>query len=93
MTAVVDGSGRLVGIVTDGDLKRILIDRADILEARVGDVMIPNPKTIGRDELVASALETMETVSPSPITSLIILDGDGAPEGVIHIHDCLAAVG
>ena len=93
MTTVVDPEGRLVGIVTDGDLKRILVSTPDILNVRVGDVMIKDPKSIGRDELVAAALETMETVAAGPITSLIVLDDGGRPEGVIHIHDCLQAVG
>jgi arabinose-5-phosphate isomerase len=93
MTTVVDGSGRLTGIITDGDLRRILMARPDVLEARVGDVMTPGPKTVGADELVVSALEKMETIRSSPITSLVIVDDDGKPEGVIHIHDCLKAVG
>lgn len=92
VTTVVDDGRRLVGIVADGDLKRILMKHRDILEARVGDVMTPNPRTIGRDELVATALEKMETGGPSPITSLVVLGDDGGPEGVIHIHDCLRAV-
>jgi arabinose-5-phosphate isomerase len=93
MTTVVDSDGRLTGIIADGDLKRILMVRPDILEARVAEVMTARPRTVGRDELVATALERMETNEPSPITSLIVLDDDGRPEGVIHIHDCLAAVG
>jgi len=93
MTTVVDDDRRLVGIVTDGDLKRILVARSDILGVRVGDVMVTDPKSIGRDALVATALETMETGAASPITSLIVVDDDGRPEGVIHIHDCLKAVG
>jgi arabinose-5-phosphate isomerase len=93
MTTVVDSDGRLTGIIADGDLKRILMVRPDVLEARVAEVMTTRPKTVGRDELVATALERMETNEPTPITSLIVLDGDGRPEGVIHIHDCLAAVG
>lgn len=93
MTTVVDERGRLAGIVTDGDLKRILMKRPDILEARVADVMSRGPKTIRRDELVAAALEKMEAAAASPITSLIILDDGGRPQGVIHIHDCLKAVG
>lgn len=91
VTTVVDAGGRLVGIVADGDLKRILMKRPDILEARVADVMTRDPKTIGPDELVAAALKKMETLGP--ITSLIIVDDDGKPVGVIHIHDCLRAVG
>jgi arabinose-5-phosphate isomerase len=93
MTTVVDGAGRLVGIVADGDLKRIIMKRPDMLGARVGDVMTPDPKTVGADELLVSALEKMESMAPSPITSLIITADDGSPAGVIHIHDCLRAVG
>jgi arabinose-5-phosphate isomerase len=93
MTTVVDGDGRLAGIIADGDLKRILMVRPDILDARVAEVMTRAPKTIDRDELVAVALDRMETNAPSPITSLIVVDSEDRPEGVIHIHDCLAAVG
>ncbi len=93
LTTVVDRDGKLVGILTDGDLKRILMEREDVLGTRVGDVMSSSPKTVGRDELVAAALEKMETLPPSPITSLVIVDEEGRPEGVIHIHDCLKAVG
>lgn len=92
LVTVADREGMLVGIITDGDLKRILMRRADILDARVREVMTRNPKTIGGDELVATALERMETVAATPITSLVVLSGDGRPEGVIHIHDCLKAV-
>jgi arabinose-5-phosphate isomerase len=92
LTTVVDERGALVGIIADGDLKRILMVRPDILDARVRDVMTSRPKTIGRDELVARALERMETMKPGPITSLIIVDEEGRPEGIIHIHDCLRAV-
>jgi arabinose-5-phosphate isomerase len=92
LTTVVDRNGKLVGILTDGDLKRILIEREDILAATASEVMSRSPKTVGRDELVAAALEKMETLPPSPITSLVIVDAEGRPEGVIHIHDCLKAV-
>lgn len=92
LVTVVDPAGKLVGIITDGDLKRILMKRADVLDAPVLEVMTRSPKTIGRDELVAAALERMETVATTPITSLVVLSDDGRPEGVIHIHDCLKAV-
>lgn len=92
LVTVVDRVGKLVGIITDGDLKRILMKRPDILEARVHEVMTRDPKTIDRDDLVATALERMETVAATPITSLVAVTGDGKPEGVIHIHDCLKAV-
>jgi arabinose-5-phosphate isomerase len=92
LTTVVDDCGRLVGILTDGDLKRILMVRPDILEVRADEFMVRNPKTVGKDELVVRALEKMETNEPSPITSLIIVDDAMHPQGVIHIHDCLRAV-
>ena len=91
MTTVVDGSGRLSGVLTDGDLKRILMVRPDILETPVKDVMTKTPRTIGPGELLATALARMENNLPSPITSLIIVDSEGRPEGVVHIHDCLRA--
>jgi arabinose-5-phosphate isomerase len=91
MTTVVDEDGRLAGIVADGDLKRILMKRTDILGARVSEVMTADPSTIGEDELVASALASMEQRAQGPITSLIIVDEERRPVGVIHIHDCLKA--
>jgi arabinose-5-phosphate isomerase len=93
LTTVVNDSGKLVGIVTDGDLKRILMERPDALDARVSEVMTGEPRTVGSDELVAHALRLMESNTPSPITSLVILGDSGGPVGVIHIHDCLRAVG
>ncbi|MBD3368209.1 MAG: KpsF/GutQ family sugar-phosphate isomerase [Candidatus Eisenbacteria bacterium] len=91
MVAVTGVDGRLEGIVTDGDLKRIIMRRADMLDARVAEFMTTSPRIIGRDELVVAALQKME--SEGPITSLIIVDESGRPDGVIHIHDCLRAVG
>jgi len=93
LTTVVDGEGRLVGIVTDGDLKRILMKRQDILSARVADVMTAEPRTIEACAILAEALESMESGGASPITSLVVVDPEGRPEGVLHIHDCLRAVG
>jgi arabinose-5-phosphate isomerase len=91
MTTVVDGDGRLLGVLTDGDLKRILIRLPDPLGVAVEAVMSTHPRTIASTALVAEALEAMEENRPGPITSLVVVDGDGRPEGVIHLHDCLAA--
>ena len=91
MTTVVDCRGKLSGVVTDGDIKRILIMSPDIFQVRVGDVMTRNPRTITKHELVAAAVKKMEENSPSPITSLVVVNPDGEPEGVIHLHDCLQA--
>jgi arabinose-5-phosphate isomerase len=88
MTAVTDADGRLTGIITDGDLRRALQRWPDLLERRVADVMTRQPKCIGRDELAAKAVQVMERHA---ITSLLIVDGGGRPEGVIHLHDLLRA--
>jgi arabinose-5-phosphate isomerase len=87
MTTVVDGSGRLVGVITDGDLRRQQLSHGTLLDRRAGECMTPNPKRIGGDELAARALALMEGV----ITSLVITDDAGRPAGVIHIHDILRA--
>jgi len=87
MTTVVDASGRLVGVITDGDLRRHHLSHGDLLDRRAGDCMTANPKRIGADELAARALALMEGV----VTSLVIVDETGRPAGVIHIHDILRA--
>jgi len=87
MTTVVDGAGRLVGIITDGDLRRQQLAHGTLLDRRAGDCMTANPKRIGADELAVRALALMEGV----ITSLVITDESGRPAGVIHIHDILRA--
>jgi arabinose-5-phosphate isomerase len=87
MTTVVDGSGRLVGVITDGDLRRQQLSHGTLLDRRAGECMTANPKRIGADELAARALAVME----GAITSLVITDDAGRPGGVIHIHDILRA--
>lgn len=88
MTAVVDEAGVLTGIITDGDLRRVLQDGIDLLQRPVRDCMTSHPKTIDKDALAARALEVMERYA---ITSLLIVDPEGRPEGVIHLHDLLRA--
>lgn len=87
-TTVVDGEGRLVGIITDGDLRRQLQKGGQFSEKRARDIMTPDPKLIGSGELAAKALEVMESHA---ITSLIIVDGGDRPVGIIHLHDILRA--
>ena len=87
MTTVVNASGRLVGVITDGDLRRHQLVHGDLLDRRAGDCMTANPKRIGANELAARALALMEGV----VTSLVIADETGRPTGVIHIHDILRA--
>ena len=88
VTTVVDGSGRLVGIVTDGDLRRLHLTGKPIDDLSAGQVASREPKTIRADELAAKALEVMETWQ---ITSLVIVDPARRPVGLIHMHDILRA--
>lgn len=85
-TTVVDDEGKLMGILTDGDLRRGMQKYRDLFERKVSEVCSLNPKTIDKDALAVTALQVMEDKS---ITSLIIVDSDGKPEGIIHIHDIL----
>jgi arabinose-5-phosphate isomerase len=88
MTAVVDEAGMLTGILTDGDLRRALQKGIDLLQRQVRECMTPHPKTIDRQALAAKALEVMERHA---VTSLLIVDPEGKPEGVIHLHALLRA--
>lgn len=90
ITGVCDRDGALVGIITDGDLRRAVERYDNMLTKRAEEVMTRNPKTISRDALATKALKNMEEYS---ITSLFVLaeGGDGSPLGVIHIHDLLKA--
>jgi arabinose-5-phosphate isomerase len=88
VTAVVDGAGTLVGIITDGDLRRGLERAADIRVLTAGDLMTRAPKTIRGGSLAAEAIAIMERHA---ITSLFILGPDRRPAGVIHLHDLLRA--
>ena len=82
---IVDGEGKLAGIITDGDLRRHM--RPDLLEARVEDVMTPHPKTISPAQLAAEALEILNS---SKITALMVEEA-GKPVGIVHFHDLLRA--
>jgi arabinose-5-phosphate isomerase len=88
VTAVVDAEGRLVGIVTDGDLRRTLAGGGDVMTRTAAEVMSRGPKMIAADALAALAVATMERHA---ITVLFILDADDHPTGVIHLHDLLRA--
>lgn len=92
VTGVVDEEGKLVGIITDGDIKRILMghpDIKDVREIKVGTVMTPAPRTIDENALVARAIQKMEADPSRLITCLMIVDTQGYPIGIIHMHDCL----
>jgi len=88
MTIVVDADGRLAGVITDGDLRRLHLRGGSIDDLIAGQVASREPKTIRGDDLAAKALEVMETWQ---ITSLVIVDAAGHPAGVIHLHDILRA--
>jgi arabinose-5-phosphate isomerase len=84
VTAVVEGE-RLVGIVSDGDLRRLLEKRGkDVMDLTAGEAMTHDPKTIGAGEFAATALALMEE---KKITSLMVVDGSGRLEGIVHLHD------
>ena len=84
MTCVVDARGRLAGIFTDGDLRRLMIASADVLSLTAGDVMKKDPRTIRREMLAVEALRIMET---HKITSVVVATDEGHVEGVVHLHD------
>ena len=83
--AVVTDKGQIIGIITDGDLRRMLLKHPDIEHVRACDIMTPDPKTIDADGLVADALHKMRHNS---ITQLPVLN-EGRYVGVIHLHDIL----
>jgi len=88
VTAVVDSRGRLKGIVTDGDLRRMIEGRIDFSGTPVRAVMTVDPQCIGQDELAVAALRLMEKKA---ITSLMVTAGGGELIGLIHMHDLLRA--
>jgi arabinose-5-phosphate isomerase len=84
MTCVVDEGARLVGIITDGDLRRRMGEGQGFLEREAGHVMTAGPVTIGRSTLAVEALSILER---RRITSVVVVDEGGAVEGVVHLHD------
>jgi arabinose-5-phosphate isomerase len=83
MTCVVD-EGRLVGVITDGDLRRHMNQSANLLDLAAKDVMTRNPVTIGRGILATEVLNLLEQ---RKITSIVVVDQDQRVEGVVHLHD------
>ncbi|MDO5641408.1 MAG: CBS domain-containing protein, partial [Paracoccus sp. (in: a-proteobacteria)] len=84
VTGVTGPSGALVGIITDGDLRRHM---SGLLDRRADEVMTAHPRTIHADQLAEAALAEMQS---RKITCLFVVD-DGLPRGILHIHDCLRA--
>lgn len=90
VTGVYNRDDELIGVITDGDLRRGMERYPNLLEKKAQDVMTCNPKTILKEDLAVNALKKMERYS---ITSLFVLEkeGDRRPVGIIHIHDLLKA--
>lgn len=86
MTSVVDRTGALVGVITDGDIRRSLQRGEDFQKMSAGQLASRNPKTIRPDDLAAKAVEIMERHA---ITTLVVSEGDRKIAGVIHLHDLL----
>jgi arabinose-5-phosphate isomerase len=82
---ITDARGALVGIITDGDLRRHM--RANLLDARVDEVMTRGPKTVRRDQLLS---ETLDILNVMKVTALFAVES-GKPVGIIHVHDLLRA--
>jgi arabinose-5-phosphate isomerase len=83
MVCVVDDD-RLVGVITDGDLRRYLSHSTDIVERTAGDLMTTDPITIQRETFAAEVLNVLEK---RKITSIVVVDDDRHVEGVVHLHD------
>ena len=89
ITSVIDDKGKVVGVITDGDLRRLLEKRGEkIFTFTAGEVMTTNPKIITPDALAYTAARKMEEYK---ITALIVVDEDKRPIGVIHLHDLMKA--
>lgn len=88
VTAVVNGKGNLVGVISDGDLRRLVEQDARLLTRTAGDCLHSSPRTISAEELASEALARMEDWK---ITSLFIPDENGRLSGALHMHDLLSA--
>ncbi len=84
MTSVVADSQKLVGVITDGDLRRLLQTKSNWMEMTAGECMTRQPLTITRRELATKALNLMES---RKITSLVVVNSEGCLEGLLHLHD------
>ena len=84
MTCVVGEDGKLAGVFTDGDLRRLMMRTPDVLGLTAEEVMTRHPITIDRRLLAVEALKMMEA---RKITSVVVVDAAGSVEGVVHLHD------
>lgn len=85
---MLDGAGRLAGVLTTGDLTRLMQRDGDVMAIRVTDVMTRSPKTVDADALASAAVHTMEQFG---VIALPALDADGRVAGVVHLHDLMRA--
>ncbi len=88
VTSVVNKKGELIGIFTDGDLRRLIEKTANFFDLKAKEAMTTNPKVISENALAARALNLMEFFN---ITCLIIVNGERKPSGIVHLHDLLKA--
>ncbi|UZJ37220.1 KpsF/GutQ family sugar-phosphate isomerase [Prosthecochloris sp. SCSIO W1103] len=86
MSGITDNAGRLTGVFTDGDLRRLIQSKKDILSLQAKDVMTKGPKTVTADTLAEKCLRILES---HRITQLLVCDKDNHPVGIIHIHDLI----
>lgn len=87
-TAVVDAAGKLVGIITDGDLRRLLDHEVDIIHTKAAEVMSKSPKTVSVDSLAVAAIELMEQYK---ITGFLVVDAFNSLVGAFNLHDLFKA--
>jgi arabinose-5-phosphate isomerase len=88
---IIDDKRHLIGIITDGDLRRHM--NQNILALTAAEIMTPKPRTIRANALAAEAVSFMNTSTP-PFLCVFVVDEDGPPErpvGILHMHDCLRA--
>ncbi len=88
MTAIIDGAARVIGIFTDGDLRRLIEQGQDFSKTLVRDVMHANPRVVGPDQLAVEAVELMEEFR---INQVLVTEADGSLAGALHIHDLTRA--
>jgi arabinose-5-phosphate isomerase len=88
MTAILDGQGRVIGIFTDGDLRRVLQKGIDMRTTPIATVMSSSPRTIGPDKLAAEAVEIMER---NKVNQLLVVDGEHQLLGALNMHDLFRA--
>jgi arabinose-5-phosphate isomerase len=87
-TCVLDNAGQLVGIITDGDLRRLLKKKSSLDGVLARDIMTRNPKTVHTGTLASQVLEVMEDLN---IMQMIVVDAEHRPVGMVHLHDLLKA--